>query len=47
VPELAVTASFGVAMATEADTKIELLALADQRMYEAKLGGRNRVVRPE
>lgn len=46
VPGLTVTASFGVAMITEAATKIELLALADRRMYEAKVGGRNRVVGP-
>ncbi len=46
-PGLAVTASLGVAIFSEAATKIELLALADQRMYEAKVGGRNRVVGPD
>jgi diguanylate cyclase (GGDEF)-like protein len=45
-PGLSVTASFGVAMVTETASGIELLALADRRMYEAKVGGRNRVVGP-
>ena len=45
-PGLSVTASFGVAMVAEAPTKFGLLALADRRMYEAKVGGRNRVVGP-
>jgi diguanylate cyclase (GGDEF)-like protein len=45
-PGLSVTASFGVAMVAEAATKFGLLALADRRMYEAKVGGRNRVVGP-
>jgi diguanylate cyclase (GGDEF)-like protein len=45
-PGLTVTASFGVAMVVEAATRSEVMALADRRMYEAKLGGRNRVVGP-
>jgi diguanylate cyclase (GGDEF)-like protein len=45
-PKLAVTASFGVALGTEADTSIELLALADRRLLTAKELGRNRVVGP-
>lgn len=46
-PGLTVTASFGVAMFSEAANRIELLALADRRLYEAKMGGRNRVVGPD
>jgi diguanylate cyclase (GGDEF)-like protein len=45
-PGLAVTASFGVALVAEAATQVELMALADRRMYEAKRRGRNRVVGP-
>nr|WP_269327479.1 GGDEF domain-containing protein [Kineosporia mesophila] len=45
-PGLKVTASFGVALGTEADTSIELLALADHRLLSAKALGRNRVVGP-
>ncbi len=45
-PGLAVTASFGIASGSEAEGSLGLLALADQRMYAAKAGGRNRVVGP-
>jgi diguanylate cyclase (GGDEF)-like protein len=45
-PKLAVTASFGVALGTEVDSSIELLALADRRLLKAKELGRNRVVGP-
>jgi diguanylate cyclase (GGDEF)-like protein len=45
-PGLAVTASFGVALGTEVDTSIELLALADRRLLKAKELGRNRVEGP-
>ncbi|MFZ5548444.1 MAG: diguanylate cyclase [Pseudomonadota bacterium] len=43
-PGLHVTASFGVADATEAGEPQALLTLADKRLYAAKLAGRNRVV---
>jgi len=43
---LTLTASFGVALGTEAITGTELLALADHRLLTAKKGGRNRVVGP-
>ncbi len=43
-PGLAVTASIGVALGTEAGSVEALLALADQRLYAAKRSGRNRVV---
>ncbi|GIG23039.1 hypothetical protein Cch01nite_37630 [Cellulomonas chitinilytica] len=45
-PGIAVTASFGAALGTEATTSIELLALADSRLRAAKAAGRNRVVGP-
>lgn len=45
-PGLAVTASFGAALGTEAATSIELLALADSRLLSAKRNGRNRVTGP-
>ena len=41
---LQVTVSIGLAHATEANDGHALLALADQRLYAAKRGGRNRVV---
>jgi diguanylate cyclase len=43
-PGLAVTASFGVALGSEAHSVEGLLALADQRLYAAKRNGRNCVV---
>jgi len=43
-PGLAVTVSIGIALASEADTTGEALALADRRLYAAKRAGRNRVV---
>ncbi len=43
-PGLRVTASLGVADASEAAEPQALLTLADKRLYAAKLGGRNRVV---
>jgi diguanylate cyclase (GGDEF)-like protein len=45
-PGLAVTASFGAALGSEAATGIELLALADRRLLTAKQNGRNQVVGP-
>ena len=45
-PGLAVTASFGAALGSEVDTSIELLALADRRLLNAKELGRNCVVGP-
>jgi diguanylate cyclase (GGDEF)-like protein len=43
-PGLEVTVSIGVARSTEAAEGSQLLSLADQRLYEAKRAGRNRVV---
>jgi len=43
---LTVTASFGIALGSEAVTGTELLALADRRLLAAKKDGRNRVVGP-
>jgi diguanylate cyclase (GGDEF)-like protein len=45
-PGLTLTVSFGVALGTEVDTSIELLALADRRLLRAKELGRNRVIGP-
>jgi two-component system cell cycle response regulator len=40
-----VTVSVGVAMLAEGDrTSMELIKRADEKLYEAKRGGRNRVV---
>jgi diguanylate cyclase len=41
-PDLAVTVSIGVALGSEADTPIDVLTLADERLYAAKNAGRNR-----
>jgi diguanylate cyclase (GGDEF)-like protein len=43
-PGLVVTLSMGIADDLKPDTHSHLLALADQRLYQAKHGGKNRVV---
>jgi diguanylate cyclase (GGDEF)-like protein len=43
-PKLQVTLSIGVAMAEEARTPVEVMAVADQRLYQAKNAGRDRIV---
>ncbi len=42
-----VTASVGVAVAEECDSVEALVGLADERLYVAKCGGRDRVIGPE
>jgi two-component system cell cycle response regulator len=45
---LHVTASIGVALGAEASDPLDVLALADKRLYVAKQSGRNRVIgRPD
>ena len=40
-----VTVSIGVAMLTDQDrTSMDLIKHADQKLYDAKRGGRNRVI---
>jgi diguanylate cyclase (GGDEF)-like protein len=43
---LTVTTSIGLALSTEAASAEEVLKIADARLYDAKRGGRNRVVGP-
>jgi diguanylate cyclase (GGDEF)-like protein len=43
-PNLKITLSIGVALAEEARTPVEVMAVADERLYQAKNAGRNRIV---
>lgn len=43
-PDLAVTASIGIADRTDADTPEQLVSIADERLYGAKAAGKDRVV---
>ncbi|MFC5990955.1 GGDEF domain-containing protein [Limoniibacter endophyticus] len=43
-PRLQVTASFGIATLRPGETWLDIYDEADQRLYEAKRGGRNRVI---
>jgi two-component system cell cycle response regulator len=43
-PSLRITLSIGVALAEEARTPVEVMAVADQRLYQAKNAGRDRIV---
>jgi len=46
-PMEAVTASFGIASLGESDDSLSLLSRADEKLYEAKRGGRNKTVTDE
>lgn len=43
-PDLQITLSIGLAMAEEAKTPAEVMAIADERLYRAKNAGRDRIV---
>jgi two-component system cell cycle response regulator len=43
-PNLRITLSIGVALAVEARTPVEVMAVADERLYQAKNAGRDRIV---
>jgi diguanylate cyclase (GGDEF)-like protein len=43
-PNLRITVSIGVALAEEARTPVEVMAVADERLYRAKNAGRDRIV---
>jgi diguanylate cyclase (GGDEF)-like protein len=43
-PNLAITLSIGVALADEARTPVDVMAVADKRLYQAKNAGRDRIV---